>query len=94
MNSFCGDEIALYLKLDEGKQTIAEARFAGEGCALMSASADILCGAIEGKALSEVKNFTADDLLLRYGERPSPARLGCVLLPYGALRRCLQVVGR
>ncbi len=92
VNSFCGDEIGLYLRLDEGKEGIAEAKFIGEGCALMSASADVLCGAIEGKPLSEVRSFTADDLLGRYGEPPSPGRLKCVLLPYDALRRCLQLL--
>jgi nitrogen fixation NifU-like protein len=92
INSFCGDEIGLFLGLDPKKQSVIEARFNGEGCALMIASADILCGSIEGKSLSGVKNFTADDLLQRYGEAPSPGRLKCVLLPYQALHSCLQMV--
>lgn len=91
VNSFCGDEAALCLKLAEDGQSIAQARFSGEGCALMSASADILCGMLEGKSLSEIKNLTADDLLQRYGEAPSPGRLKCVLLPYEALRRCMML---
>ena len=88
VNSFCGDEVALYLKLAGDKQSVEAARFSGEGCALMTASADMLCSIVERKPLAEIKNFTAGDLLQRYGQSPSPARLKCVLLPYEALRRC------
>ncbi len=58
----------------------------------MSASADILCEAVEGRPLSEVRNFTADDLLQRYGEPPSPGRLACVLLPYEALKSAISLI--
>ena len=92
VNSFCGDEMGLFLGLDSKRQSVVEARFNGEGCALMTASADILCAGVEGKPLSEVRDLTADDLLQRYGERPTPGRLKCVLLPYEALQRCLRLI--
>lgn len=85
VNAFCGDEIALYIRLDEKKERVAEARFGGQGCALMTASADILCEAITGKAPDALRAFSAEDLLALYGEPPSPGRLRCVLLPYEAL---------
>ncbi len=91
-NMFCGDEIALSLRLDAKKEIIQEARFTGDGCALMTASADILCEAIEGKTVEDAKKFTADDLLRLYGEPPTPGRLNCVLLAHRALARCLAVV--
>src|SRR3989344_1940128 len=91
-NMFCGDEIALFLRLDVDKKKIIEARFSGEGCALMTASADILCEAIEGKTVEDARNFSADDLLRLYGEPPTPGRLNCVLLAHRALARCLVMV--
>lgn len=91
-NMFCGDEISLFLRLDTKKQNIIEARFSGDGCALMAASADILCEAIEGKTMEDAKKFTADDLLRLYGESPTPGRLNCVLLAHRALMRCLASI--
>ena len=89
VNSFCGDEITLFLRLDEKKKNVKEARFTGEGCALMAASADMLCEAIEGKAMEEAQKFSAEDLLYLYGEPPTSGRMPCVLLSHEALRQAL-----
>ena len=92
INALCGDEIALYLRLDDAKEKVAEARFDGQGCALMIASADILCEAVEGKQTEALRRFTAEDLLHLYGEAPSPARLKCILLPYEALKSAASMM--
>lgn len=89
VNSFCGDEITLFLRLDEAKKSVVEVRFTGEGCALMAASADMLCEAVQGKTMEDVKKFSADDLLQLYGEPPTPGRLACVLLAHEALAGAL-----
>lgn len=93
VNTFCGDEVGLFIRLDSMRQSAAEVRFNGEGCALMIASVDVLCDAVEGKTIEALRGFKAEDLLGFYGEPPTPGRLRCVLLPYEALRRCLQVAG-
>ncbi len=85
VNSLCGDEIIFFLKLDAGKEKIADAKFMGEGCALTLASADLLCDHIIGKDLKSLETFDAEDMIALYGESPSPSRLKCVLLPYEAL---------
>lgn len=92
VNAFCGDEIALFLRLDEKKERVAESRFDGQGCALMIASADIMSEAIQGKTLDEARKFSAEDLLALYGEPPSPGRLKCVLLPYEALKSAASLL--
>jgi len=92
MNSLCGDELALFLKLDAGREKIAEVKFQGEGCALASAAADMLCEAIAGKSVGEARQFSAENLLAIYGEPPSPSRLKCVLLPYEALKQALAAL--
>lgn len=89
MNALCGDELTLFLRLDEKKERAAEATFQGEGCALMTAAADIWCGAIAGKHITELRRFSAEDMLTLYGDTPSPSRLKCVLLPYEALKQAL-----
>jgi len=76
VNAFCGDEITLFLRLDEKKKSVCEARFTGEGCALMVASADMLCEAIEGKIIDEARRFSADEILRRALTLPAaPASL-------------------
>ena len=89
VNAFCGDEITLFLRLDGEKKFVREARFTGEGCALMVASADMLCEAIEEKMIDEARRLSADDLLRLYGEPPTPGRIPCVLLAHEALRQAL-----
>lgn len=87
MNVLCGDELTLFFMFDKKKETISSVSFSGQGCALMTAAADMLCGHLLEKNVSQLKKFTADDMMALYGEMPSPSRLKCVLLPYEALKR-------
>ena len=48
VNPSCGDDIVLYLKLDQDEK-IVEASFDGDGCAISQASSDIMCDLIIGK---------------------------------------------
>ena len=52
VNPSCGDDIVLYLKLDQG-ENIVEASFDGDGCAISQASSDIMCDLIIGKKKDE-----------------------------------------
>lgn len=78
--------------VDEKNEIVAEVKFQGEGCALMTAAADMLCEAISGKDREELSRFSAENLLALYGESPSPSRLKCVLLPYEALKQALAAL--
>ena len=92
VNALCGDEITLFLRLSADKKIVVEMRFTGEGCALATASADMLCEAIEGSAMDEARQFSAEDLLRLYGEPPTPGRLSCVLLCHEAFQRALAAL--
>ena len=92
INALCGDDITLYLKFDPNKRKLMEATFSGEGCALMHASADLLCGHITGKDYHELETCNADMMLALYGEPPTPSRLKCVLLPFEALKKGLKSI--
>ncbi len=90
LNELCGDELSLFFIFDATKKRVEKVAFAGQGCALMTAAADILCEHLKGKTKEELAYFSADHMLALYGEAPSPSRLKCVLLGYEALRRAVR----
>lgn len=51
VNAGCGDELEVYLKIKDGK--IEGGSFAGNGCAIALASADLFIEAVKGKSLDE-----------------------------------------
>jgi len=55
VNPVCGDEIEVALKAPEG--SVSEIRFSGHGCVISQASAAMMCEAIEGKTLAEVRRL-------------------------------------
>jgi nitrogen fixation protein NifU and related proteins len=50
-NPLCGDQLVLTLDVDH--EQVREARFAGKGCAISTASASLLTEAVKGKTTSE-----------------------------------------
>ena len=92
INDLCGDELILFVKLDKAREKVVAAKFGGQGCALMSASADIFCSDLLGKSLAELKNYKEDGIFSLYGEEVTPARRRCVLLPLEALRAGLEML--
>lgn len=51
VNPSCGDDITLYLKVEDG--TIADAMYDGSGCAISQASVDMMADQIIGKKKEE-----------------------------------------
>jgi nitrogen fixation NifU-like protein len=89
VNPLCGDEIRLQIKLGRS-QIIEKAVFSGNGCAISQASASLLAEHIEGKSFTEVKKLTAKDIFKLIGIKPTPARVGCVLLGLNVLNEAIQ----
>ncbi|MCI4434710.1 MAG: SUF system NifU family Fe-S cluster assembly protein [Thermoplasmata archaeon] len=87
-NPLCGDDITIYLKIENGK--IQDIRFTGKGCAISQASASILTEMVKGKDLEYVKSLGENDLLSALGIELSPARLKCALLSYKVLKDALS----
>jgi len=50
-NPLCGDNITLYLAVEDG--VISDASFEGEGCAISTASASMMTEAVKGKSVDE-----------------------------------------
>ena len=83
-NPFCGDEITLELKVEDG--VVTQAAFDGRGCAISQASASMMTEEIIGKTLEELRGWTKEDILDLLGIEIGPVRLKCALLPLKALK--------
>ena len=86
INPLCGDELTLYLRLDDDR--IAEASFQGSGCAISRASASMMTTFIKGKTRAEADAMVAQFRGLATGQAavddlPSPlqAFAGVARLP-------------
>ena len=60
-NPLCGDNVHVYLKLNENKK-VEDISFEGSGCAISMASASIMTDLIKGKEEQEVKEIVNDFL--------------------------------
>jgi nitrogen fixation NifU-like protein len=83
-NPLCGDRLRMDIKVAEGK--IADIRFSGHGCSISQAAASMLCEAVHGRSLEEVKNLTREDVLEMLGIELGPVRLKCGLLALKTLK--------
>ena len=52
-NPLCGDEIVLYLEVDDG--IVTDVAIGGQGCAISQASASMMTIAIKGKTVAEAR---------------------------------------
>lgn len=84
-NPFCGDHLRVMVDVDENN-IITDAKFEGSGCAISTASADILMEYIVGKPLDEVKTMEKEELLELIGIEFGPVRLKCALLSLKVLK--------
>ena len=60
-NPLCGDNVHVYLRLNENKK-VEDIAFEGHGCAISMASASIMTDMIRGKEQKEVKEIVTDFL--------------------------------
>ena len=103
-NPLCGDQITLYLRLEDG--VVKDAAFQGKGCAISKASASMMTAAVIGKPLDEVESLfqrlhtmltgetgTSGDelgkLAVFAGVREFPSRVKCATLAWHTLHAAL-----
>jgi nitrogen fixation NifU-like protein len=87
-NEACGDEMDLYLKIENGK--VIDAKFEAESCSVGIVSSAILTDEIKGKTLAEVKAFSKKDLLDLIGVNLTTSRIKCATLPLETLVKGLE----
>ncbi len=88
-NPLCGDDLTVYLNVENG--VVKEAKFDGEGCAISVGSASMLTDLLKGKKVSEVEKMGPKDVIEMLGIDPGPARLKCATLSLKATQKALHV---
>jgi len=88
VNPLCGDRVRMMLRLLDG--AIDAVRYAGDSCAICSASADVLAELIEGRPAAEAARVTGEDVLAVLQADIRPTRMRCVTLPLTVLHKALQ----
>lgn len=103
INPSCGDEVKLFLRLENNK--ITDVKFIGEGCAISQASSSMMTEAIKGKSLEDVAMLTRQFKAMIHGEPPADelgdlkmlqgisklhARVKCATLPWVTLEQAVK----
>jgi nitrogen fixation protein NifU and related proteins len=87
VNPLCGDRVRMQVRIEDG--LVSAARFAGDSCAICTASADVLSELIEGRARGEAAALAAADVLGVLQADVRPTRMRCVTLPITVLAKAL-----
>ena len=108
-NPLCGDEITLWLKLDNDR--VADVSFKGTGCAISKSSASLMTASVKGKTvaetlqlfdrfhqmitgkLTESERATMGSLASLGGVSKFPIRVKCASLAWHALKSALEGSG-
>ncbi|NBO17558.1 MAG: iron-sulfur cluster assembly scaffold protein [Proteobacteria bacterium] len=88
VNESCGDEMDLYLKIEDNK--IIDARFKATSCSVGVVSSAILTEEIRGMDLEEVKKLTKQRLLDLIGVNLTTSRIKCATLPLETLMKGIE----
>lgn len=86
-NPICGDQLTLELQIADGK--VQQAFFNGKGCAISQAAASMLCEHVEGRAVEELRNMPAKEMLDILKVPLTPSRQKCGLLGFKVLKTML-----
>lgn len=104
-NPLCGDEVTIFLKMNQ--DVIGEVKFDGAGCSISQASASILTTVLVGKTIQQA-NKTIDDFLAamknrRFNESIEgdarslegvlkfPVRIKCANLPWRTAQKAMRI---
>jgi nitrogen fixation NifU-like protein len=54
-NPLCGDEVVVYVQVQDG--AVTDIRFAGQGCSISQSSASLMSSAVKGKTVAEARSL-------------------------------------
>jgi nitrogen fixation NifU-like protein len=86
-NASCGDEIEVFLKVEEG--VVKEVRYTGMGCSIALGGMDLLLDEVIGKSVEEIKGI---DELAIIGMEKDSLRIKCGSIGKEALIKALSAV--
>jgi nitrogen fixation NifU-like protein len=88
-NPLCGDRIRVQVRLSD--ETIADARFTADACALCIASASVLTEYVRGMRIEEATRVDEVWIHGALDGEPPAGRARCATLPLDTLRRALRM---
>ena len=56
-NPLCGDEVVLYLDVDDATGEVRDLKIAGQGCSISQASTSMMSAAVKGKSVDEARRL-------------------------------------
>lgn len=107
-NPLCGDEIAVFARVEDGR--VAEVTFQGAGCSISQSSASMMTEAVTDTSIEDALGLVADfrgmmagevepdedrfgDLVALKGVVQYPIRIKCAILAWDVLQEALQGAG-
>ena len=107
-NPLCGDEIGVFVHVEDGR--VAEVTFQGAGCSISQSSASMMTEAVTGLSMDDALGLAADfrgmmagevepteerfaDLVALKGVVQYPIRIKCAVLAWDVLQEALQGSG-
>ena len=105
-NPLCGDEIRIFVDVQDG--VVTDVRFNGSGCSISQSSASMMTSAIKGKPVDQVKaivkkfksmmtvdeSLNLGDLEALQGVVKFPVRIKCATLGWNTLLDALTTAGQ
>jgi len=88
-NPICGDQMKMFLKIDQKTDTITDLRWKTYGCASAIASTSALSEMAKGKTLDDALKITAKDIDDYLGTLPKH-KFHCSILGHDALRNAIE----
>jgi nitrogen fixation NifU-like protein len=76
-NPLCGDEIEVYLQVEDG--VVADVRIGGQGCSISQSSASMMSAAVKGKKVDDVRALVSrfkNMMSIEEGEPDASVSLG------------------
>lgn len=83
-NPYCGDEIEIYVKIEN--ELITEVSFQGSGCSICMAAASIMFDMLKGQKSDVLKNIQESEFLSEVGVAADSKRATCALIGFHAMR--------
>jgi nitrogen fixation NifU-like protein len=87
VNPLCGDRVRMQVRVEDDR--VSAARFAGDSCAICTASADVTAELAEGRPRADAAALVAADVLAVLQADVRPTRMRCVTLPLTVLAQAL-----
>ncbi len=88
VSEVCGDEVEIQASIRDG--IIERICWQGEGCCFSLAAASMLVKYANGKSINEMKQFDDEGMFKLFQAECPPARRGCVLTAFHALRNLIE----